>query len=403
MSARGLARKHGRPLAAIASVSILGIIATAGFQIVASRGLGPEQFGLVAALLALVNVASIGSSALRNAVAVNVAGAPHLASDSRRDPSLVEAYALGGLAVIALIAASPWMLPGIGVPAAAFALTISALIPYFLFARAQGILQGIGRSTSVIWWSTGAQVLQLGLTLIVIIAGAGATGVLAAVFATALIGAIGASLQARRTGYLPHGRAFTRASVVVLLLTISFAWLTNSDVIFVRIWDNASDAGNYAAAAVLVKTTLILPTTLSLYLLPRFVRSRDDAATTRRGVLVMLAITLAGGLIIYLALALLGGPVVALVFGNAYQPTVSILPALALSWLPWALAQAMLVRMVAMASSAAVAALLVAGIVQVGAAALTLPNTELFVAANGLTGLAVFASMFVAHMTSRSR
>ena len=55
--ARGriLASQHGGALLGIAAAAALGIGATAGFQVVASRGLGPRDYSLLTAFLAFIN------------------------------------------------------------------------------------------------------------------------------------------------------------------------------------------------------------------------------------------------------------------------------------------------------------------------------------------------------------
>ncbi|MFP3671074.1 hypothetical protein SB717_38990, partial [Priestia sp. SIMBA_032] len=77
-------------------------------------------------------------------------------------------------------------------------LTAAAMIPNFLFARAQGRLQGAGDSRAVVWWSTGAQMAQAVLALVAVLLSAESSAILAILVLTALAGAVGASLQARR-------------------------------------------------------------------------------------------------------------------------------------------------------------------------------------------------------------
>lgn len=399
----GLVAQHGRAVVEIAGVSALGIIASAAFQIIAVRGLGPAEFGFLAAFIALVNVASIGSGALRNSVAVATAAALHTGTVPTRkrrgrwDASLTEAWALGiigtvGVLVFALLS-TPKGENGVG----AAVITAAVITPYFLFARAQGRIQGVGDSRSVVWWSTGAQLAQAVLALIAILLGAGATGVLVVLLLTAVAGAIGASLQARSAGAPAAVRPFTLETTIVLLLTIGFAWLTNADVVFVRGGTAPELAGAYAAAAVLVKTTLVIPTTFSLYLLPRFVKNRADAAMTNLGVNVILGSTIVFSVLMVVFVWLFGGPVVHLLYGSKYGETAGLLVGFSIAWIPWALAQGILVRITAAASKVGLVAIVVAAAAQWVFAVATLPDITAWLVANGLVGTFVFLCLYGAH------
>lgn len=399
----GMLVRHGRALAEIAGVSVLGIVATTAFQLITIRGLGPAAYGLLAAALALINVAAIGSSALRNSVAVTTAEALHShgvapgGRTRRVDGALVEALVLGGIGTIGVFALSSTLAaPG---PAGILTvvLTAAAMIPNFLFALQQGRLQGAEDSRAVVWWSTGAQVAQALLALVAILLGAGSVAILAILVLTALVGAIGAGAMARRRSLVVGRSPFTVQSTVVLLLTVGFAWLTNADVVLVRAGTPEQLSGAYAAAAVLVKTTLIIPATFSLYLLPRFVRSRGNAAMTNLGVSVILGITLLTGFAMFLLVSLWGPWIVGLLFGSHYAATAGIVVGFSIAWLPWALAQGVLVRITAAASKTALAVFALAAVAQWLVASATLPDIDSWLLGNGLIGLAAFLALYGIH------
>jgi O-antigen/teichoic acid export membrane protein len=398
----GLVSQHGRAIVEIGFVSGLGILATTGFQIVTIRGLGPQAFGLLASFIALINVASIGSSALRNSVAVMTADSSADASTARGvrrriDGSLVEALVLGAIGTVAILVVAPLLSQSLSSNLVAILVTAAAITPYFLFARAQGRLQGVGDARAVVWWSTGAQVAQLALACLVLVLGFGFIGVLLALLLCAVVGAAGASMQARRFGIPPVSRPFTMNSTAVLVLTLAFAWLTNADVVLVRGGAPEQIAGAYAAAAVLIKTSLIIPATLSLYLLPRFVQRRGDASMTQLGVNVILVATFATGALMLIAVLLFGSFIVGLLFGSSYDASIGLLPWFALTWIPWAMAQGVLIRVTAIASRLGLVLMLVAAVAQWLAASILLPDVVGMMIANGCVGLVVFVSLYLIH------
>ena len=401
--AAGILAQHGKALVQIGVVSAIGILASAGFQILAIRSLGPTQFGLLASFLALINIAAIGSAALRNSVAVTTAeSTPVAPSGGRRrlDSAMVEALVLGITCTVGLLVASPWLAGSLVSNIPALLLTAVTITPYFIFSRAQGLLQGGGDSRSVVWWSSGAQVLQVVLSLLAVLLGFGALGILGAVLLTAVIGTVGASLQARQFARRVVGRAFSVNSTVVLLITIAFAWLTSVDVILVRSDSPHVLAGSYAAAAVLIKTTLIIPATLSLYLLPRFVQRRGDHGVTRFGVNVTLGITFASGIAMFVLVLLLGPLLVSILYGSEYNLAASYLPWFALMWIPWATAQAMLIQLTAAASKAALAVLVIVVAIQWIGARFVLPNIFAWMTFDGILGLVALGALFMIYRLS---
>lgn len=402
----GHVNRHGRALLAIAVISGVGVLATVGFQLVVIRGLGPVEYGLFAAFLAFINVASIGSAALRNSVAVSVADALATGRAAVRtrslDASTIEALVLGAICTVGVLLASPMLGGSRGTDPIALAFVALTATPYFLFSRAQGLLQGEGNSRSVVLWSTGAQVAQFLLSIVALALGAGAKGVLAVLLLTAVAGAVGSSVEARGSGLATGGRAFTPDTTVVIALTIAFAWLTSIDVVLVRSGVEEAVAGSYAAAAVLIKTTLIIPATLSLYLLPRFVNRRRDASMTRLGVNVTLAISFVGGLVM-LAVVYWCDDIIVAVFGGDYEDAVAILPALAVAWLPWAMAQGLLIRLTAVSSRSGLAFLVVLAIVQWFGGRAVLPGVERFIVFNGVVGTVALVALFVVHLIMTRR
>jgi O-antigen/teichoic acid export membrane protein len=397
----GHVSRHGRAMLAITVVSGIGILATTGFQLVVIRGLGPVEYGLLASFLAFINIASIGSGALRNSVAVTVAearakGTP-AAPRGRLDGSTVEAIVLGVVCTLGVLLAAPLLGTGGAADVTALAFVALTATPYFLFSRAQGLLQGIGNSRAVVLWSTGAQIAQFVLSALAVALGAGATGVLTALLVTAVVGAVGTSVAAHRRGVLSGPRVFSVDSSVVIALTIAFAWLTSVDVVLVRAESEPAVAGAYAAAAVLIKTTLIIPATISLYLLPRFVSRRRDASMTMLGVNVTLGITVVAGVAMVGLVALWGEPL-STIFGGGYEDAAAMLPGFAVAWLPWALAQGLLVRLTAVSSRSALVVLVLAAAAQWFGGHAALPGVDRFILVNGIVGAVTFAALFAVHL-----
>ncbi|TFB81424.1 hypothetical protein E3O21_03005 [Cryobacterium flavum] len=329
---------------------------------------------------------------------------PTFASQRRLiDTSMIEALVLGGICTIGILLVSPVLASSLETNLTTLILTAAIVVPYFLFARAQGLLQGKGDSRSVVWWSTSAQMTQLLLAAGALALGYGATGILVVYLVTVVLGTVGSTFQAKSL-FIPKTRKpFSVNSSIVLMLTITFAWLTNVDVILVRSGTSELVAGSFAAAAVLVKTTLILPATLSLYLLPKFVNRRDDAKMTKFGVNATLGITFLSGVTMFILVLLAGDFLVSVLFGAEYDLSVTYLPGMALMWLPWAMSLALLMRITAAASKSGLVVLLLVAATQWIGASVLLPDVFAMMFFNGLVGTATLAVLFTIHiLTARS-
>lgn len=401
----GYLRRHAAPLLTVGGLAALGIASTSAFHVVTGRGLGPAAFGLLAAFLAIVNIASIGASALQNSVAVVTADPESVRRDGsgrRLDSATIEALALGGVLTVAIVISAPVLADWLGTSSLAVYLAALTVVPSFLFSVALGRLQGVGRATAVSGYSTASQLLRVLLAVAVLATGLGAVSVLFAVLVAIVAVAVAASWQTRRLHVRSTAKAFSRRSTVLILLTLSFAWLTNIEVVLVRANTGDDVSGGFAAGAVLAKMILLVPTVLSLYLLPRFVFRRTDARTVRYGINIVLGTVLASGLAAAAGVSLLGDFLVRLLFGPGYDLAAELLPWMAIAYLPWALAQGLLISLTASASRHALGVLVAAAVVQWVAASILLPDIHAMIVGIGVIGLVTTAALFVLHLRQSS-
>jgi O-antigen/teichoic acid export membrane protein len=395
-SFRGLL-PHGSAVAQIGLVSVLGIAASFGFQIVTARFLGPSDFGVLSAFFSIVSMAAIGSSSLQNSVAVQTArsiGHPKLSTVKRKrlDGFTIEALTLGGTGALIVAAASPVIVTELRTEFFVPLLAAVSIVLSFVFARAVGTIQGVGDSRSAVWWSSISLVLRLALVAVAFVAGFGLVGALAAVLIASGLVMMGAFIHSLRLhaidGYIP----FRLEGIIVMLMSVAFAWLTNIDVILVRAFDSEHSAGIYAASATLVKSGFLIPATLSLYLLPRFVRQEKNAAMTQLGVRLTLLVTGVGGFVMFFAFSLVGPWLTTLLFGSEYNISGALLSGLSLAYLPWMMAHGLLIRMNALVSKLAFATLACAVVFQLVAAIIFLPNITALLVIIGVVGAIVLVS-----------
>lgn len=376
----------------IGLVSGVGILATFAFQILTARSLGPEDFGALSAFFSIVSMAAIGSASLQNAVAVQTArsqGSPPPARRRRIDGFTIEALVLGGGGSLLVAAASPLIAPALDAPLSVPLAAAASILLSFLFARALGTIQGVGRSEAAVAWSTFSLVIRVALIAGVFALGWGLTGAILAVLAGSLIATAGALVSAIHRHAAVEHVPFRLDGIVVILLNIVFAMLINVDVLLVRATSDAAASGIYAAAGSLVKSGFLIPSTLSLYLLPRMVRQRGNRSLIRLGVRSTIAVSAAGAVGMLVIFAIAGEPIMHLVFGEDFAVNGLLLVALTAAYAPWIIAQGLLIRVTAVVSRLALAVLAAAAILVIGVGLVLLPSVMAFLVMFGATGLVV--------------
>lgn len=305
------------------------------FQLLVGRGLGPEQYSLFAALWGIVYLAG----ALSTAVGVSVAGLV-VRARINGDPfrpglivtsSLLQVTVLGMVILLAMGLASPFLASYLHSNTIVPVVTAGALISTALLLSAiQGSLQGLER----FGWYGANGVLQAGSRLFLGAAALalrfGTVGALAAVgvadLLTTLLGLgvlrppIRASLNMASVG------STANVFLPTLAGTLAIAFPGSFDVVIVRHFFPAQEAGHYAGAALLGRVVLFLPLAVSVVLFPKYARASALGNSGRWLLYRGLGITAVISGVAALGLALLPGLALSLLLGDQYVAARSLVP-----------------------------------------------------------------------------
>ena len=294
------------------------------FFLLAGRMLGPADYGMVAALLAITLIVLVPSGALQVGVS------RHLASlgDSGRsegDEFVRQAFKWAALTGVGLgvtaVAVALVVDPTVGT--AAIVLTGLAIVPMGVFSVGLGTLQGQQRFGA---FAAGLGMLGAPRPIMLILLAAVAGGVPIAMGATAItmFGAASVTflLAWPRT---PRGlepvvawRSFLPKLAPLSLGLVGVSLLLNVDVIVAKVSLSDHTAGQFGAVAVLAKAVTLLPQALSWVLLPRIARARSHGECTGPLLAVGAAITIIGGILATSIGWIAGGPITELAFGSDY-------------------------------------------------------------------------------------
>lgn len=328
-SPTGFVRGGALLAAGLAVSNVLGY----AVNLVASRLLGPDEFGAFASLMGIVLVAFVGSLALQSVTARRLATDGPAAAPAMLRLGRQVAFGIAGVLALAAPAFSAFLhLDGTQV-----LLVAASLIPLTLVGARFGLAQGSERfgALAVLYIVVAAG--RLGGTLV----GLAVRDTVTAGLVGALVGATLAAVIAARIAPAPHpgtelpepgaGREFGVAAGALF----SFFALTNIDVLLARHHLEGHEAGLYALGAVVAKGAFWFPAFVAVLAYPMLV---DE--TRRSGALrVSLALVAASGALLTLGTALVPGLVVDLIGGNEYEDLAHRVALFALAGSLFAIAQ----------------------------------------------------------------
>ena len=301
-----LARGSGVVAVAMTAANALGYV----LSLVASRRLGPAEFGVLASMLGLVLVAYVVALGVQTVAARRLAAA----RAGQRGPA-----DLGGLAGTALVASvlTGALLVALTVPLASFLhmdspapllWTALTMVPLTWTGLLQGAAQGLERFGLLSAVFGLAAVGKVGGGLVGVLVWGSATAAMACTALGTAVATLAATVVARsvlaRPGRPRAGRDVGLATGSLLGVLV----LTN------RHYLPAVSAGVYGAGAVVAKVAYWLPQFVAVVALPRMADERRRARATYAA----LAAVAATGAALTGGVALLGSNVVAVVGGSAY-------------------------------------------------------------------------------------
>jgi O-antigen/teichoic acid export membrane protein len=295
------------------------------FFLLAGRVLGPEDFGLVAALLAAALVVQTPFMSLAGALARVVGGqgdggAGVLALALRR--AVVATVVAGSLVAVLIVVAG---MVDDRVPVGPLLATEATLLPAAIVPLALGQLQGqhdFGR------FATGLATFGLPRPFALAILAAFGLGVYAALLGTAITAFIAAAVAigftmgpVRETPTDPRSESWRAFSASLIPFTVGIAAisaLTNVDVVVAKLALGGDQAGVFAASAIIAKSVLVIPQAIATVALPR-VAARQAARQETSSLLAAAAgVGTAASLLIIAGVALLADPIMKVTFGDEF-------------------------------------------------------------------------------------
>jgi len=363
----------------------LGIAQVSAYavSVVAARALGPDGFGVLAALLGILLIGSVLAMGIQAVAARRLVNLdPPMRAGAAR--SMLRDGLIGGLAVAAAtLAISPLLVWLLRLDAwAALILAALAFIPLTWAGAQYGVAQGresyrrLAAVYALVGLGRGAGGVAGALvtgTVLGTMVGLTLGTALGAILGRACVTPLARAPRARLEHFFSESAHATHALLALFVLT-------NIDVLLARALLPADQAGLYGVGAVIAKIAFWLPQFVSVVAFPHFADSRRGRAT----VVSLLAVAALGCAVVG-ATALLPDLVVSFVGGAAYASLVPVTWIFAAIGAAFALAQALLLTRVAQDDRRAVVAVWAAAALLVCLATFVMPRTVEGLALSALT------------------
>ena len=301
------------------------------YNVACIRYLGSRVYGDVATILALSAIIALPLGSLQVLLAREVAqvlAAGEVGALLRQWTVRAGVAAVGLLAVG--LALTPVLQEALSIESGtALAIGLAGIVAAILAAVMYGVLQGAQRFRSLsVTYAVGGMSRPI-LVVPALLLGFGAVGAIAVNTIAGLVAVAVAVWMLRdvwSTG--EHGTPpehDIQQMGVMLVGSLAFASLTNTDILLASYYLNDEDTGVYAAAALVGKAVLFLPAAVVTVLLPK-AASRWVAGVASQGILfASVAVTLAVTLGATAILAVVPEEVLVSAFGGEFRETTGLL------------------------------------------------------------------------------
>lgn len=307
--------RGGRAALLVACATLIANLFAYTFNISLSRALGPDPYGELAALLAVVIVGSVPGIALQAGAARRIATATediHWMADGL----IARSVRIAALITLTTLAAAPLLHEFLGVGSYASLVWLAlSLLPTTIVFGCQGILQGQERYAALASVLVVAQLGRLAGGIVSLAVQPGVAGALAGAALGSIVAAVVALL-------LAAPRMLTRPRLGAerldgfgrdTLAMLGILALSNLDLLLARHYLAESEAGIYAAGNLITKAAFWGPGFIATVAYARLTRTPERADALRTAVRMLGAIAVVG-----IATSALAAPLVPYLLGSEY-------------------------------------------------------------------------------------
>ena len=376
-------------IAFVASVAtVISAVLNFFYNVIVGRYLGPDSFGLLASLMSILGIFTIGTSGFQIATAKEIAKNKTDKSLLLFDRWTVKIISFGVISVLIFLLFSPVIARLLNTSIYISASICLGGLTASLFSVAIGRLQGASKFVEWQLWGVFATLLKLLGGLILALLG---LSVFFFPISLALIALVVAFLIIYRTRtYGKVNLRFRSSAVISSSISMTLLWIiTQFDIIFSRSQFSMNESGLYAAAATLSKSIPVAVGLAGAIMLPKVAKKTHEGKTSNKEILSLALVSFSIGSLMVLVAILFRVPLILNLFGSQYSGATEILLLSAISSIPWCVTVA-LVQALLGSHEKQVSVILAIGTIGSIACAYVFASTlDILITISGVTGLAM--------------
>jgi hypothetical protein len=376
-------------IAFVASVAtVISAVLNFFYNVIVGRYLGPDSFGLLASLMSILGIFTIGTSGFQIATAKEIAKNKTDKSLLLFDRWTVKIISFGVISVLIFLLFSPVIARLLNTSIYISASICLGGLAASLFSVAIGRLQGASKFVEWQLWGVFSTLLKLLGGLILALLG---LSVFFFPISLALIALVVAFLIIYRTRtYGKVNLRFRSSAVISSSISMTLLWIiTQFDIIFSRSQFSMNESGLYAAAATLSKSIPVAVGLAGAIMLPKVAKKTHEGKTSNKEILSLALVSFSIGSLMVLVAILFRVPLILNLFGSQYSGATEILLLSAISSIPWCVTVA-LVQALLGSHEKQVSVILAIGTTGSIACAYVFASTlDILITISGVTGLAM--------------
>lgn len=317
------------------------------FQITMGRMLSVQTFGEMNALFSTMIIFGVPFVSITNYIAKNISHLHAMGKNKQANDLIIKSYKnlfIAGAIIVFLGASfSGYISESMKIKSITpiLLLFLSILVSIIIPVNT-GVLQGFQRFKMLSFLSAGTGFFRYVICVALVAAGIGLNGIMVGIILSVLLVGYISFIPIKR--HLKIGRDSIKQDggnslsfvIPIILANLSFAILTQGDIVLVKYFFTPHEAGIYSSAAVIGKVVMYLPGAIVIALFPMVASNKTKAEGTLHLILKALAITLllsgGGAVILYLFPEL----IVSIFFGDRFTSAIPIIGLFAIAMLPMA-------------------------------------------------------------------
>ena len=383
---------------AVAAALLVANASNYAFQVITGRNLSVEEYGTLAGYMAALTVITVAASALQTTSARAIAADEVDPSGPRFFDQLTRTtFRVAAIAAICALVLAPAIRRTLDFGIVATVILGLYAFPAALDSISAGRLQGARRFKALAAYSASQALAKLATVVVGLMIGLSVTALVGVVVISSMVVATIGRWSSASAGAV-RAHALGRESRTAFAAFTVFWLILSMDVPLARIRFDGTEAGIYAAGAVLGKAVIWIPVTIAQLVFPalanRGAAGQDTARVFRKASRLTLVIAVSS-----VAVLVLFGPMLyRILYGERYVGAADVAWKLGVAMIPLAFVNLLMFERLAQRSGRFVLVLVAAAAAQSAALCLVPSSATWFAVTIGLVGLAL---MLLLASTSR--